>query len=172
MHHAFCFCWPSLEMRKVKQRNIIDKYLTGPRMLITNTLIFSLLVQRIWTIPWLRLGCSYAGKIWIILTTAATGAGNWPYNLHAGKLTLPLLYTGCCSTKKEIQWLVGAVPSWPADTLPCPVSIMIPVWCSDPCNHLTPPQRPLCPIVQCQYRHRQTGDWALWRLERDLIKTW
>ena len=28
-------------MRKVKQRNIIDKYLTGPRMLITNTLIFT-----------------------------------------------------------------------------------------------------------------------------------
>ena len=172
MHHAFCFCWPSLEMRKVKQRNIIDKYLTGPRMLITNTLIFSLLVQRIWNIPWLRLGCSYAGKIWIILTTAATGAGNWPYNLHAGKLTLPLLHsrhwllqheernpmTGECSPQ---------LASWhpPLPRVHNDPSVMlgsrVTTW-----HHLQ------YPIVQCQYRHRQTGDWALWRLERDLIKTW
>ena len=117
MHHAFCFCWPSLEMRKVKQRNIIDKYLTGPRMLITNTLIFSLLVQRIWNIPWLRLGCGYAGKIWIILTTAATGPGtdliistrvNWPsLSSTAG--------TGCCSHEERNPMTCGCSPqlaSW------------------------------------------------------------
>ena len=172
MHHAFCFCWPSLEMRKVKQRNIIDKYLTGPRMLITNTLIFSLLVQRIWNIPWLRLGCGYAGNIWIILTTAATGPGT--DLIISTRVNWPSLYSTLAAAarrKKSNDWWVQS-PAGQLTPSPVPVSIMIPVWCSDPCNHLTPPQCPLCPIVQCQYRHRQTGAWALWRLERDLIKTW